>query len=165
MVVFYECVQMSANDLQACNSHRFPLLFFPQLRAHAVDVNGNQMEPPIDLYIYVIDMNDNRPEFKNQVYNGSVPEGSKPGTQQCFLYCDSVCVCIIVTAVGYSIFLSVVDYRLRFHSWASLFTPHFTSKCPWARLLILHWIKTKKANARLYSWVIFVSGLKTLKCS
>ncbi|XP_049327617.1 cadherin-4 isoform X2 [Astyanax mexicanus] len=50
------------------------------LRAHAVDVNGNQMEPPIDLYIYVIDMNDNRPEFKNQVYNGSVPEGSKPGT-------------------------------------------------------------------------------------
>uniref|UniRef100_A0A4W4FH08 Cadherin-4 n=1 Tax=Electrophorus electricus TaxID=8005 RepID=A0A4W4FH08_ELEEL len=50
------------------------------LRAHAVDINGNQMEPPIDLYIYVIDMNDNRPEFKNQVYNGSVPEGSKPGT-------------------------------------------------------------------------------------
>ncbi|TRY93402.1 hypothetical protein DNTS_014949 [Danionella cerebrum] len=50
------------------------------LRAHAVDINGNQMEPPIDLFIYVIDMNDNRPEFKNQVYNGSVAEGSKPGT-------------------------------------------------------------------------------------
>uniref|UniRef100_A0A672RY51 Cadherin-4 n=1 Tax=Sinocyclocheilus grahami TaxID=75366 RepID=A0A672RY51_SINGR len=50
------------------------------LRAHAVDINGNQMEPPIDLYIYVIDMNDNRPEFKNQVYNGSVAEMSKPGT-------------------------------------------------------------------------------------
>uniref|UniRef100_A0A8C1G750 Cadherin-4 n=1 Tax=Cyprinus carpio TaxID=7962 RepID=A0A8C1G750_CYPCA len=50
------------------------------LRAHAVDINGNQMEPPIDLYIYVIDMNDNRPEFKNQVYNGSVAEVSKPGT-------------------------------------------------------------------------------------
>ncbi|XP_060766349.1 cadherin-4 isoform X1 [Neoarius graeffei] len=50
------------------------------LRAHAVDINGNQMEPPIDLYIYVIDMNDNRPEFQNQVYNGSVPEVSKPGT-------------------------------------------------------------------------------------
>lgn len=55
------------------------LLSHPQLRAHAVDINGNQMEPPIDLYIYVIDMNDNRPEFKNQVYNGSVAEGSKPG--------------------------------------------------------------------------------------
>lgn len=55
------------------------LLSLPQLRAHAVDINGNQMEPPIDLFIYVIDMNDNRPEFKNQVYNGSVAEGSKPG--------------------------------------------------------------------------------------
>lgn len=62
--------------------HTAFVCFFQQLRAHAVDVNGNQMEPPIDLYIYVIDMNDNRPEFKNQVYNGSVPEGSKPGTQQ-----------------------------------------------------------------------------------
>ncbi|KAM8862525.1 cadherin-4-like isoform 2-T2 [Spinachia spinachia] len=50
------------------------------LRAHAVDTNGNQVENPIDLYIFVIDMNDNRPEFKNQVYNGSVDEGSKPGT-------------------------------------------------------------------------------------
>ncbi|KAJ3583431.1 hypothetical protein NHX12_017367 [Muraenolepis orangiensis] len=34
-------------------------------------MNGNQVENPIDLYIYVIDMNDNRPEFRNQVYNGS----------------------------------------------------------------------------------------------
>uniref|UniRef100_A0A8C6HCE7 Cadherin-4 n=1 Tax=Mus spicilegus TaxID=10103 RepID=A0A8C6HCE7_MUSSI len=49
------------------------------LRAHAVDMNGNKVENPIDLYIYVIDMNDNRPEFINQVYNGSVDEGSKPG--------------------------------------------------------------------------------------
>ncbi|CAL8250724.1 unnamed protein product [Arctogadus glacialis] len=52
------------------------------LRAHAVDMNGNQVENPIDLYIYVIDMNDNRPEFRNQVYNGSVDEGSKPGPQE-----------------------------------------------------------------------------------
>lgn len=52
---------------------------YSQLRAHAVDMNGNQVENPIDLYIYVIDMNDNRPEFQNQVYNGSVAEGSKPG--------------------------------------------------------------------------------------
>ncbi|KAI5095499.1 cadherin-4 isoform 1 precursor, partial [Silurus meridionalis] len=50
------------------------------LRAHAVDMNGNQVEQPVDLYIFVIDMNDNRPEFKNQIYNGSVMEGSKPGT-------------------------------------------------------------------------------------
>ena len=44
-----------------------------------MDINGNKVENPIDLYIYVIDMNDNRPEFLNQVYNGSVDEGSKPG--------------------------------------------------------------------------------------
>lgn len=44
-------------------------------------MNGNQVENPIDLYIFVIDMNDNRPEFKNQVYNGSVDEGSKPGKE------------------------------------------------------------------------------------
>ncbi|XP_077208657.1 cadherin-2 isoform X3 [Paroedura picta] len=50
------------------------------LRAHAVDVNGNQVENPIDIVINVIDMNDNRPEFLHQVWNGSVPEGSKPGT-------------------------------------------------------------------------------------
>lgn len=46
-------------------------------------MNGNQVENPIDLYIFVIDMNDNRPEFKNQVYNGSVDEGSKPGNETC----------------------------------------------------------------------------------
>ncbi|XP_069739789.1 cadherin-4-like isoform X2 [Narcine bancroftii] len=50
------------------------------LRAHAVDMNGNKVENPIDLYINVIDMNDNRPEFVNRVYNGSVAEGSKPGS-------------------------------------------------------------------------------------
>lgn len=44
-------------------------------------MNGNKVENPIDLYIYVIDMNDNRPEFRNQVYNGSVDEGSKPGIE------------------------------------------------------------------------------------
>lgn len=50
-----------------------------QLRAHAVDLNGNQVESPIDIVINVIDMNDNRPEFIHQIWNGSVPEGSKPG--------------------------------------------------------------------------------------
>ncbi|KAK7945590.1 hypothetical protein WMY93_001318 [Mugilogobius chulae] len=50
------------------------------LRAHAVDLNGNQVENPIDIVINVIDMNDNRPEFTHQMWNGSVPEGSKPGT-------------------------------------------------------------------------------------
>lgn len=44
-------------------------------------MNGNQVENPIDLYIYVIDMNDNRPEFTHQIWNGTVPEGSKPGNK------------------------------------------------------------------------------------
>ncbi|KAG1964566.1 cadherin-2 [Pimephales promelas] len=50
------------------------------LRAHAVDSNGNQMENPIDIIINVIDMNDNRPEFAHQIWNGTVDEGAKPGT-------------------------------------------------------------------------------------
>ena len=50
-----------------------------QLRAHAVDLNGNQVENPIDIVINVIDMNDNRPEFIHQIWNGSIAEGSKPG--------------------------------------------------------------------------------------
>lgn len=44
-----------------------------------MDLNGNQIENPIDIVINVIDMNDNRPEFTHTIYNGSVPEGSKPG--------------------------------------------------------------------------------------
>ncbi|KAM8890327.1 cadherin-2-like [Synchiropus picturatus] len=50
------------------------------LRAHAVDLNGNQVENPIDIVINVIDQNDNRPEFTHTMFNGSVPEGSKPGS-------------------------------------------------------------------------------------
>ncbi|KAG5275563.1 hypothetical protein AALO_G00121740 [Alosa alosa] len=50
------------------------------LRAHAVDINGNQVENPIDIVINVIDQNDNRPEFAHQIWNGTVPEGTKPGT-------------------------------------------------------------------------------------
>uniref|UniRef100_A0A4W6C557 Cadherin 2, type 1, N-cadherin (neuronal) n=1 Tax=Lates calcarifer TaxID=8187 RepID=A0A4W6C557_LATCA len=47
---------------------------------HAVDLNGNQVENPIDIVINVIDQNDNRPEFTHTIFNGSVPEGSKPGS-------------------------------------------------------------------------------------
>ncbi|XP_049604413.1 cadherin-2 [Syngnathus scovelli] len=50
------------------------------LRAHAVDLNGNQVENPVDIVINVIDLNDNRPEFDYPIWNGTVPEGSKPGT-------------------------------------------------------------------------------------
>lgn len=63
---------MNSPTVQIC-------LRFLQLRAHAVDLNGNQVENPIDIVINVIDMNDNRPEFTHQIWNGTVPEGSKPG--------------------------------------------------------------------------------------
>ncbi|TRY65028.1 hypothetical protein DNTS_015569 [Danionella cerebrum] len=46
----------------------------------SLDINGNQMENPIDIIINVIDMNDNRPEFTHQIWNGTVDEGAKPGT-------------------------------------------------------------------------------------
>lgn len=49
-----------------------------------MDVNGNQVENPIDIVINVIDMNDNRPEFLHQVWNWTVPEGSKPGNTWAF---------------------------------------------------------------------------------
>ncbi|KAK1896816.1 Cadherin-2, partial [Dissostichus eleginoides] len=41
------------------------------LRAHAVDLNGNQVENPIDIVINVIDQNDNRPEFTHTIFNGT----------------------------------------------------------------------------------------------
>lgn len=46
-----------------------------------MDLNGNQVENPIDIVINVIDMNDNRPEFTHQIWNGTVAEGSKPGEE------------------------------------------------------------------------------------
>ncbi|CAB1317425.1 unnamed protein product [Coregonus sp. 'balchen'] len=43
-------------------------------------ISNFHVESPIDIVINVIDMNDNRPEFIHQIWNGTVPEGSKPGT-------------------------------------------------------------------------------------
>lgn len=69
-------------------------------------MNGNQVENPIDLYIYVIDMNDNRPEFQNQVYNGSVAEGSKPGqssaaqdSKNLFVHCRKNSSLLLLTSM------------------------------------------------------------------
>lgn len=73
--------------------------WFLQLRAHAVDVNGNQVENPIDIVINVIDMNDNRPEFLHQVWNGTVPEGSKPGNTRAFKAGQGKNVCNIILKV------------------------------------------------------------------
>ncbi|XP_018412821.1 PREDICTED: cadherin-1-like [Nanorana parkeri] len=51
-----------------------------KLLVYAVASNGQKVENPIDILIKVTDQNDNRPIFTQQVFDGTVVEGSKPGT-------------------------------------------------------------------------------------
>ncbi|KAL2088487.1 hypothetical protein ACEWY4_015386 [Coilia grayii] len=51
------------------------------LLAHAVIHGGDKAEEPMELNIIVIDQNDNKPEFKQNPFLGSVAEASKPGTE------------------------------------------------------------------------------------
>ncbi|XP_036780169.2 cadherin-15 isoform X2 [Manis pentadactyla] len=51
-----------------------------RLRAFALDLGGSTLEEPTDLEIVVVDQNDNRPVFLQEVFTGLVPEGSAPGT-------------------------------------------------------------------------------------
>ncbi|XP_074865118.1 cadherin-1-like [Carettochelys insculpta] len=48
--------------------------------SHAVSANGQLMEEPMEIIITVSDQNDNRPQFTQEVFTGSVEEGAKPGT-------------------------------------------------------------------------------------
>uniref|UniRef100_A0A8C5QZ91 Cadherin 1 n=1 Tax=Leptobrachium leishanense TaxID=445787 RepID=A0A8C5QZ91_9ANUR len=50
------------------------------LLSHAVSENGQSVEEPMDIIISVIDQNDNRPKFTQEVFKGSVREGVQPGT-------------------------------------------------------------------------------------
>ncbi|KAJ6652501.1 hypothetical protein lerEdw1_011471 [Lerista edwardsae] len=50
-----------------------------QLFSHAVSANGQPVEDPMEIIIKVTDQNDNRPEFTQQLFEGSVPEGATPG--------------------------------------------------------------------------------------
>ncbi|NXA07524.1 CAD15 protein, partial [Sapayoa aenigma] len=52
----------------------------PQLRAFALDLGGVTLEDPTDLEIIVVDQNDNRPLFRQDVFTGRVVEGAEPGT-------------------------------------------------------------------------------------
>ncbi|XP_053304540.1 blastomere cadherin-like [Spea bombifrons] len=51
-----------------------------RLLSHAVSENGQPVEEPMEIIIKVIDQNDNRPKFVEEVFKGSVREGSQPGT-------------------------------------------------------------------------------------
>lgn len=50
------------------------------LFSHAVSSNGDAVEDPMEIVITVTDQNDNRPEFIQEVFKGSVAEGALPGT-------------------------------------------------------------------------------------
>ncbi|XP_039186952.1 cadherin-1-like isoform X2 [Crotalus tigris] len=51
-----------------------------QLFSHAVLANGQTAEDPMEVIISVGDQNDNRPQFIQSVFKGSVEEGAKPGS-------------------------------------------------------------------------------------
>ncbi|NWT11330.1 CAD15 protein, partial [Vireo altiloquus] len=51
-----------------------------RLRAFALDLGGVTLEDPTDLEIIVVDQNDNRPLFRQDVFTGHVVEGAEPGT-------------------------------------------------------------------------------------
>ncbi|NXA61364.1 CAD15 protein, partial [Mohoua ochrocephala] len=57
-----------------------PPALHPQLRAFALDLGGVTLEDPTDLEIIVVDQNDNRPLFRQDVFTGRVVEGAEPGT-------------------------------------------------------------------------------------
>uniref|UniRef100_A0A8C3YCE9 Cadherin-1 n=1 Tax=Catagonus wagneri TaxID=51154 RepID=A0A8C3YCE9_9CETA len=50
------------------------------LYSHAVSSNGEAIEDPMEIVITVTDQNDNKPEFTQEVFRGSVMEGALPGT-------------------------------------------------------------------------------------
>ncbi|XP_066494038.1 cadherin-1 [Tiliqua scincoides] len=50
------------------------------LFSHAVSENGVPVEDPMEIIIKVTDQNDNRPEFTQSLFQGSVAEGAIPGT-------------------------------------------------------------------------------------
>ncbi|XP_053549147.1 cadherin-15 [Bombina bombina] len=51
-----------------------------KIQAFAVDTGGTSLEDPTDLEIVVVDQNDNRPVFIQDVFRGHVLEGTIPGT-------------------------------------------------------------------------------------
>ncbi|XP_065272845.1 cadherin-1-like [Emys orbicularis] len=50
------------------------------LFSHAVSANGQPVEDPMEIIITVSDQNDNKPQFTQSVFTGSIEEGAKPGT-------------------------------------------------------------------------------------
>ncbi|XP_072550980.1 cadherin-13 [Salminus brasiliensis] len=53
---------------------------FYHLQVSTTDMSGKLVEGPVDLDVYIIDQNDNRPIFRESRYSGEVLEGSPTGT-------------------------------------------------------------------------------------
>lgn len=66
-------------SLAGVPSQTRPPPLHPQLRAFALDLGGVTLEDPTDLEIIVVDQNDNRPLFRQDVFTGRVVEGAEPG--------------------------------------------------------------------------------------
>ncbi|XP_004459660.1 cadherin-1 [Dasypus novemcinctus] len=74
------------------------------LLSHAVSSNGEAIEDPMEIVITVVDQNDNKPEFTQEVFQGSVMEGALPGTSVMQVSAtDADDVNTYNAAIGYSI--------------------------------------------------------------
>lgn len=60
-----------------------------QLTAYAIGEQGIK-EKPMEIIIYVIDQNDNKPEFTQNPFNGQVPEAAVKGIQSSFSKCTFI---------------------------------------------------------------------------
>ena len=58
------------------------LSFSCQHQVSALDAQGNTVEGPVPVTIEVKDINDNRPVFLQQHYEGSVRQNSRSGNRQ-----------------------------------------------------------------------------------
>ncbi|XP_058244395.1 cadherin-13 [Hemibagrus wyckioides] len=56
------------------------VIAFYHLQVSTTDMTGRLVEGPVDLDVFVIDQNDNRPIFRETRYSGEVLEGSPTGT-------------------------------------------------------------------------------------
>lgn len=86
-------------------------VMFSQLKAFALSPSGERLESPTTIEIYVLDQNDNRPNFTKPMFEGSVPEFAAPGrvslhfsrqlnsvntNPQPGTFCSTLCLCLAI---------------------------------------------------------------------
>lgn len=78
-MTFPECVSEKTKDEGAILSSTSVGVMCLQLKAFALSPSGQRLESPTTIEIYVLDQNDNRPNFTKPKFEGSVPEFAAPG--------------------------------------------------------------------------------------